>query len=165
MASDAVTGELLRKLYGGVGVELVAGKPAVDVPPGPGFAIALRVDPHQPGETDWDKVVARMGGRGDAPVECMLGMVNFSRVTQLHIQAGKGGLSEKVVKFLEEQPSDSQILLLAVNDFLLRRQVGWKAIDGQTAELAQLRAPPSDVAAARAELDGQIAAWCKQYTQ
>ncbi len=162
MASDAATKTLLCRLYNDLPVDFMVlpGKAAKEKemldraagPPEAGFTAILRVAAEQP---------LRDAGGGD-----LFGSLGCRR--DMRVRPGK-----KSANFVEKDgnavssrpPDDFSILLLAMNDYLLRTGAGYGVFDGgpSTPQSIRTEFPTQDIDAMRANLDRRIAKYLEGY--
>jgi hypothetical protein len=164
MASDPDTKALLRRLYNDLPVDLVvvpegavktkAAMDRVAGPPAPGFAVVLRVAA--------ERVLHEVGG-GDT-----VGSLGYRR----DMRVKRGEKSANVVELDKDgnvvsvaPPHDQAILLLAMNDYLLRTKAGYGAfVTGpDTPQSIRSRFPTHDKEAMRANVDRRIADYLNRY--
>ena len=166
LAQDATSQDFLQKLYGGVKVEVKAPAPAADWPRLESNGVLLKINPQQPGEVRWDKIVSRVGGRSDQPTDCLLGTLDYSRVACSRSDAATDeSLAVLAAKAIEAQMSDLNVVVMAANEYLLRHQLGWRMVDHFETSLDQLPKLSKDPTDVRQELDQEVAAWYQRYTK
>ena len=165
MAKDPETSALLRKLYGDQPVQfkvLDQGKPAganqLEAPLDSGFAVALRarfVATNR--QTDGRSNFQSLGIVLDLGQSSRIQVANASTATQMT------DISRKIDSALRDQPDPLEIMTLAINDYLLRRDLPW--------EVAQDMPKPADTRPAtapaqrRSELDRRIAERAERSTR
>ena len=131
MSHDPATVELLRRLFGGLRVQLVVLKaqPAADDPvleakPGPGFDVVIRVCNR--GE---HRVQAAQGNgkTGAVPIEYLVGTLSAGCVIDADPPAdAKSGAAVGDAAALPPDPFEA--LKVAIEDYLLRQDTGWQGV-------------------------------------
>lgn len=170
MAADPETAACLKRLFGGLRVELAVldKPPAKDDPiwekkPGPGFDVVLRVcnkGEHQTQTTDG------MAGEGrSVKVAYLVGSLSFGCVVDADRppdvpKAGDGGIVLP--------PKAKEAVELAVADYLLRHAAGWRGLHvgsfGEQAEFDRVAASHDKTADQRRKaLDARIDDYAKRY--
>jgi hypothetical protein len=162
LADDSSTKALLRRLYNDLPVDFVvlpdeAAKDQQSLdraggPPGTEFSVVVRVAAEQPlqelGGGDW---FASLGCRRDMRVKPGEKSANF-------VDKDGSAVSSR-------PPRDFAVLLLAMNDYLLRTGAGYAVFDGGPSTPQGIRSafPTHDLEAMRADLERRMADYLNGY--
>lgn len=163
--------QLLTRLHGDLPSVIITAEPPQDfVPEGIGATTvpdtyrfsATWFDPIGPGLERWSDIVAEIGGRSDAPVECLLGTWKTHRVTRFRIESNKTRGDLALSNMLSMKCDEPAAILFAANDYLLRKQAGWILLDEAEGHRYVAKPTKLDAATARRELDEKIDAYCRE---
>lgn len=171
LRQDEPTRQLLTRLHGGVPSLIIAAEPPQDfVPEGIGASTAPDTyrfsvtwfEPIAPGVDRWSDITAEIGGRSDAPVECLLGTWKTHRLASFRIKnSTKNHRDNVLAEILSSQCDEPAVLVLAANDYLLRKQSGWLLLDEADGHRCVAKPTKRDAATARSELDERIDMYCR----
>lgn len=128
MAASSDTAAYLKSLYNNVPIELTAASAAeaAGVPDlgsvtlETGVRGALRVVTVQPGLDDWQQITAKIGGRSDAPHECLMGELTLVSAIRRPVDP---------TDLRKEPIDDLDMLIIAANHHLIFKQAGWLLVD------------------------------------
>ena len=138
ISKDSGSREFLQQLFGGLAAEIEStaimtdeigtDENATNRQPGDGFAVVLRIDAKQPGDVEWERIVSRIGGRSDAPIDCLLGNLDFSLNAKFPAPTTTN-VATAPAQLLDSESTGLDVVLMVANDYLLREQAGWLLVD------------------------------------
>lgn len=127
---------ILGMCYGDPALKLVVGKSGEAEPNlAPMLAdadrssMAMYIMPTQPALEDWPSIVARVGGRSDKPIECLLGDLKVRVLARIAKPAAPSKVPRE--RAAEVDFDDVKALLLAANDRLLTRRTGYMLLTAE----------------------------------